>query len=197
VIKIRINLTEILLLLLYFQDEKGNQSIAGRLKLEKLVFLAMKELEKRGYEIADSDFGPYKEGPFSLRLYNIINFLNEDKKALQVIKSNKTEVFQLTDDYQKKITEEIQKATNKKIMLIFDIIKNIKRLNILPNKYLLALVYTKYPEYTVKSEIKEDVEKSIDDLFENVKKIISRQDINELLDELKKARSRVVASIGQ
>jgi len=197
-LKIKINLTEILLLLLYYKDDNGNRSISGRLKLEKLVFLAMKELEKRGYEIVDSDFGPYRKRPFSLRLYNIIDYLNVDKKALRVIRRDKIEIFQLTDKFQRKIEEEIQKNTNnKKIRPILDVIRSIKRLNILSDDYLLAIAHTKYPEYTTKSEIIERVDRGIDKLFERVSQIISRQDINELLIELKRARSKIASLLGQ
>jgi len=179
------SLTELLLLLLYTPGASGKEgeSIDGITKLGKLLFLLWKEGSFEKY-LKDISFEAYKFGPFSLEMYDEIEFLfnlglvkKTEKRAtssaesydrielvdndalfddtdVKVSDSKIKETFELTEQGMKAAKKIATKLSENELKII----RNIKTIyNSMPLFQLLRYVYTKYPSYTVESDIREAV----------------------------------------
>jgi len=189
--KKRISLDPLLLLLLYFKDSKGRTEIRGRTKLEKLLFLVIKELEKRGYIIEDSDFIPYTYGPFSTRVFGLIDSLSNDGE-INIRKENDMEIFDLSEERRKELGGKIPRI---KAMYpdVVEVIQEVKRrFNELSTDFVTAYVYFKYPEFTNKSVIRDKIIETIIEKIERFREFVEKTGISEedLLLELKLIRRR-------
>ena len=179
---------DLLLLLLDGGKAAENQGLGGITRLQKLLFL----LEREEHVLPKGDdfaFEPYKAGPYSPRLYDDLEFLEnlgliEKKVAAEGTEEEAAEVaFSFEDliepeserddpsgpapdayeEYRYILTDEgLQKVrqfvTAKDYKPLVDSISRIKaRYRRYSLQDLLYYVYTKYPDMTTESEIKEKV----------------------------------------
>lgn len=187
--KIRIANFELMLLLLY---NSRNKSITGRLRLAKLLFIASREIFSPNIEIERSEFIPYKEGPYPLdfwdtiefaKEYNLIDTINDNQfvltnKGIEIVESKLLESKEMKD-----LSMQVQK-----IMRVFEDV---------PEDFLLAYVYLKYPGFATKSEIKNYVFDIIKRNLLEFNRIATNLEIteNEIDLELKKARKETLQKI--
>jgi len=140
--------SEQLLLLL---DVDREHAVMGRTRLAKLLFLVQKEIletgklgpEREGYE-----FRADRYGPFSDEIFDEIEFLS-DEGLISRSGENENEAFQITDIGSKFVRERI--LTRSSPAAIEEVKRLRTRYGSLPLSQLLQFVYTKYPEYAVKS----------------------------------------------
>ncbi|MGD2249837.1 MAG: DUF4065 domain-containing protein [Candidatus Methanofastidiosia archaeon] len=176
------DLSDLLLLLLYVPGASGEvgEPIIGITRLQKTLFLLVKETEI-GKKFADElSFQAYKYGPFSSKLYDSINFLREmelidTKHQKYDALTQKIEEMEYEEDYES-VKEESEPETievfelkNVGKAMAEDIFENLdenqkneledikKVVNSLPYLELIRFVYKKHPEYAKVSEIKEKV----------------------------------------
>lgn len=187
-----ISTRDLLLLLLNAWSERGSRGLGGMTRLQKLLFLLDREegLHATGNGF---QFEPYKAGPYSSKLYDDLEFLENlgllrsevtaeatEPEAAEVEKEEadigslnfddlmgdgdakgplpdtlEERRFALTPKGKVRVEELLSKADYRPVV---DGIRRIK------SKYashslndLLYYVYTKYPEMTVESEIKDQV----------------------------------------
>lgn len=169
---------DLLLMLLGTDGEKG---IGGITRLQKLLFLLEKE-ESVTPSGEGFTFEAYKAGPYSPKLYDDLEFLENlglvgKKIAAEGTEAEAAEIdftfenliepdseapdvyeeyrYFLTQDGLKKIEQLLKSGAYKPLV---DAIKRIKtRYGQYTLNDLLYHVYTKYPEMTTESEIKEKV----------------------------------------
>lgn len=148
------NPSSIILLVLYY----AGGVIRGMTRLQKVLFLIQKEA---GF--GNFNFKPYKFGPFSPEIDNLVVSL-EEQGLLEVIETTEynplqespTKTIILTDKGMcraKELSATVDRVTSLKVSFL------AKRFVKVPLTYLIAYIYAKYPEYTNLSEIKEIVEK--------------------------------------
>lgn len=145
----KIKKSDLILLLLYFDNKK---TIDGITKMEKLVFVTQKEVLDKWKEIESSkfDFGPDRFGPLSTEVYDELDFL----KSVQMV-GEEGKTYSLTDKGQRFIEQKVFSRIPEKIRKDIEIVKTQHGRESLND--LLKYVYTNYPDYTVKSEIRERV----------------------------------------
>lgn len=175
--------SDYLLLLLYLNNQKP---IYGAVKLEKMMFIFDKEIKKiissKGFKIDKMpEFFAYHFGPFSkdvyvqIELFKNIKFVDViDKKTKEgmdevddvLIFDDSISYNELTNDGKLTVYTIANKGVayveEKIVPLLSDEIINLlenfkSKIVSLPSRSLLKYVYSKYPEYTVNSIIKEDV----------------------------------------
>ena len=174
----------LLLLLLWASGKRGitGESIQGRVRIMKLLFLMKMDAGLDRYVSDYYAFAPYKLGPFEKAVYDDLDALVERNlierkpaeenqlglesrllKELEIeesidfdrMKSNA--IYTLTD-IGKKYAQAYAKGAEKLDATIVDNIRYIKSTwASQPLKRLLKYVYEKYPEYTTESEILEKV----------------------------------------
>lgn len=174
----------LLLLLLWVSGKRGitGESIQGRVRIMKLLFLMKMDAGLDKYISDYYAFAPYKLGPFEKAVYDDLDALVERNlierkpaegnqlglesrllKELEIeesidfdrMKSNA--IYTLTD-MGKKYAQAYAKGAEKLDATIVDNIRYIKSTwASQPLKRLLKYVYEKYPEYTTESEILEKV----------------------------------------
>ncbi len=184
----------VLLMLGADASETGESEVGGITRLQKLLFLLEKE---QGFTPAGSgfEFTAYKAGPYSAKLYDDLEFLEnlgllESEVAAEATDAEAAEVdlldfdellgdsaasstdgepvdgFAAADAYEERrfsLTEDgrarVQKMLeNEELEPAVEGIRKIKsRFGSHSLHDLLYYVYTKYPELTVESEIKEQV----------------------------------------
>lgn len=173
---------DLIVLLLYAQGPTGkvNEEVKGITRMEKLMYLLLKE---GGFEESLSgevSFEPYDFGPYSAEIYNVIEGLEvmriirvrEEKissykdildglyaeaEGQDVIVFEKVmKVYSLTEDRGLRIAEELLKRRVTE--------EELRRTQVIKAKYnaldledLLRYVYTKYPESAKKSKITEKI----------------------------------------
>jgi hypothetical protein len=169
----------------YDDDTTVINEIEGITRLEKLIFLAQKEekitIENEGKK-DNFDFIPFKMGPWSSDVYDEVDFLESmgllEKRGTQenepVNQAHDEMLFNeaILDKYQKSYPTldnemESYRLTVKGIEIAKKLwerldndecekLKKIKKkFNKMNLKQLLRYVYTKYPDYTSESEIKD------------------------------------------
>jgi len=146
----RINRTDLLLLLLYTAGPSGNicEAIGGKTRLQKEVFLAQKDLKDKKIK-SNYSFRPYLYGPYSIELYDDINWLvSEGIIEIRKIKLEKRGIYTEYKLTSKGKNEVKQKLDNPNMKISYEIISNIKKqynkMNIVS---LVEFTHNKYPEY--------------------------------------------------
>ncbi len=166
----------------------GKDGIGGITRLQKLLFLLEKEenLKPAGDKF---EFTPYKAGPYSARLYDDLEFLENlglveseivseatDEEAVEVDQLNFDDLidgndqsgessraadayeerrFRLTEDGLRRVQDLLHKGD---LQPVAEGIRKVKsRFGNHSLSDLLYYVYTKYPEMTVESEIRDKV----------------------------------------
>lgn len=181
----KINSSKDLLVVLLAAEGKKNQKyepIVGRTRMMKMVFLFEKEIQKKFNEeiISGSelpDFTAYDYGPFSAKVYEDLEFLvnmgfievasfgtkemlpdeMEEYAYWQTISNDEDRVFV----EQFSLNELGKRYVQKKIQLSkpqWDTIAEFKkRCTIATLSSLLKYIYSRYPKYTTKSKIRDQV----------------------------------------
>ena len=152
-------------------------SLEGRLegitRLEKLLFLLEKESGLGRILTEDPEFHAYNFGPFSSKIYQAVETLeaaglireknkytgsSEDTwETVNIVGEDapySSREFELTERggrYFKALEREIPKDVSEEVSRFKD------RYASIPLRQLVRYVYTKYPEYTEKSIIKEEI----------------------------------------
>jgi len=145
----KIKKSDMVLLLLYFDN---GAPINGMTQFEKLVFLSQKEVLEKWKELESSkfEFGPDRFGPLSTELYDELDFL----KSVQMVDSGDNN-FKITDKGQRFVQNRVFVRVPEHIRKDIEAIK-VKHGRESLND-LLNYVYTNYPEYIVKSEIRDKI----------------------------------------
>lgn len=133
----------------------GNDRIEGATRFQKLVFLAQKETDLPGVFNYESD----KFGPFSKELYATLDELEDrgliSKEIRKTRNGNEKYTYSLTQKGHRVIQRVKEKAD---LESYFKPAQEIKaKRNKQPLERLLRYVYSNYPEYTDRSEIKSEI----------------------------------------
>ena len=139
-----------LILLLLNGDNKF--PIDGITRFEKLVFLTQKEiLDKWDDARMKFNFKPDRFGPLATEIYDEIDFL----KSIGMIKEEVGKKYEITDKGKRFLEMKTYERVHEDIR---------KRISDLKEKHgreklddLLRYVYSNYPDFTVKSEIRDKV----------------------------------------
>ncbi len=160
---------DFMLLLLKMMD-----GVKGVTRLTKLLFLMGKEARfdqyvNNYYAHAADNFGPFDDVIFQdIEALKKVGFITEENLVLksddedskyegQLYPNKVQKNYELTDSG-KKFTEELfKKVEQTRPEVINDLKKIISKYGKLSLKSLLTRVYTDYPEYTVKSKIKDQI----------------------------------------
>lgn len=133
-----------LILLLLNGDNKF--PIEGITRFEKLVFLTQKEILDKW----EFDFEPDRFGPLATEIYDEIDFL----KSIEMIKEVGKK-YEITDKGKRFLEKKTYERVHEDLR---------KRISDLKEKHgreklddLLRYVYSNYPDFTVKSEIRDKV----------------------------------------
>jgi hypothetical protein len=157
--------------------------IVGITRLEKLIFLLERETSGREWLQQDAEFEPYNFGPFSHKVYQAVDMLaaaeliedsmspaeddsdgweQRDKIGLDSGSAGRTQVrdpyttrdFRLTDrgwKYYRALTKELTQEQ-------LDELKDFKKqFAFLPLRQLIRYVYTRYDDFTTRSQIRADI----------------------------------------
>jgi hypothetical protein len=185
------NRKDMLLLLLYSpgQTDDFNESVVGRTRLVKMLFLFSKECLKhfkRGTLITDKnfyEFFPWSFGPFSKQVYDDIlffllrGFIERETIDCEVLPEAAAEweewmrmsSAEMDESAVSEYDEQAFKLSEKGINFAKDLYANLSReqritlktfkakMNSSPLKAILKYVYETYPDFTVRSQIREQV----------------------------------------
>lgn len=154
--------TDVVFILFYFAE-----SICGVTKLQKLLFLIEQETEffEEYEEDVAFNFAPYKMGPFSDEVYSELEFLLQLSAIEFTPMKSPTKVNQSDSRLRNKefhITPKGEKIASQLVEVLEpeyekELEDLVAEYNTMDLKELLRYVYTEYPEYTTKSEIKDEV----------------------------------------
>jgi hypothetical protein len=146
----------------------------GVTRLEKLVFLLEHETPVRSWVTEVADFRSHKFGPFSAKIYRAVDMLSaygllrdsarvsnstEDRwEAVNVLGDEldpyTTRTFQLTERGEKYYAALIAELPANAESLLTEFKDRFARL---PLRQLVRYVYERYPEFTDKSEIRDEI----------------------------------------
>lgn len=143
------NLPELILTLFYAQKD---HPIMGMILLMKEIFLIEKEFApKENIKVQDAEFISYKFGPYSIDVDKVIDSLEEYGLIIsRGRKSSNKEIFYLTDLGKERAKKSFEKLDDSQKTKLKDLRKGWDQLGV---QGILKLVYSKYPNYTDKSEI--------------------------------------------
>lgn len=128
---------------------KLNESVYGRTRLMKELFLADQRIRKKGEE-TDMDFKPDKFGPSDTQILIALEEL-KDSGLVHVTPKAYVSELSLTGAGIRRARKEGKNLSN----ITIGSLRRIKReYNMEPQELLLKYVYENYPEFTTKSEIK-------------------------------------------
>lgn len=148
-VKASIKKSDLILLLLHGDD---SFPIEGMTRFEKLVFLTQKEVLEQLDEIKlKFNFEPDRFGPLATELYDEIDFL----KSVDMVKEESPNRFTITEKGKRFVGDKISQRVHEKLRTDIESIKNQHGKEKLDD--LLKYVYSNFPYYTVKSEIRDEV----------------------------------------
>ncbi len=131
--------------------------VRGVTRLHKIIFLAK---EEGGIDI-DAEFIPYYYGPWSPDIQRAINSLVE-RHLVNVLEpsiaqgsESPPKIYVLTQDGRRMLKEVLDNIDRKELLKLKII---VSRYGFMPITYLLSYIYSKYPEYTKLSIIRDKVE---------------------------------------
>jgi hypothetical protein len=152
------NVDQILLVLLDF----FGGTIPGRLYLEKLSFLSVYEIPELEFLKESFDFKPNKFGMYSKNVLKAMEKLEEENLVLSKTYSSDAhnkEIFTLTLEGRGKAKEILEQIDRNVKVTLSNLCKGAKQLGY---SGILRYTYSKYPQFTSKSEIAENVFSSYD-----------------------------------
>lgn len=137
-------------------------TIPGRLYLEKLSFLSVYEIPELEFLKDSFDFKPDKFGMYSENVLKVMGELKE--KNLVISKTyfsdaHNKEIFTLTSKGREKAKEILEQIDRNVKIKLLNLCKGAKQLGY---SGILRYTYAKYPQFTSKSEIADNVFKSYD-----------------------------------
>ena len=139
-----------LILLLLNGDNKF--PIDGITRFEKLVFLTQKEILDKWDDVhMKFNFEPDRFGPFSSDIYDEIDFL----KSIGMIKEEVGKKYEITDKGKRFLQTKTYERVHEDIRKHISDLKEKHGRKKLDD--LLRYVYSNYPDFTVKSEIRDKV----------------------------------------
>lgn len=146
------SLPELILALFYAQDKE----IRGMILLMKEIFLMQMEFAKEeNIKLQEAEFISYKYGPYSIDVDKIVDAMEDYGLIISVgRKSTNKEIFYLTLEGKERAKEAFEKLNQHQKEKLKALRKGWDQLGV---KGILRLVYTKYPNYTDKSEIIKNV----------------------------------------
>jgi len=131
----------------------NNDPIRGRVRFMKEFFLFSINHNKELFDIAE--FYPYHFGPYSTRVAFRMNFLKNTEHIGAEFKNQDWE-YLLTEEGLNRAYESKVGASIRTLKALTTIKNNNKRLSL---KNLLKEIYLDYPEYALRSIIKEEITK--------------------------------------
>lgn len=148
-----ITLKDMVLFLLYAQKDSP---IYGRILLFKEVFLLYEELLKQYSTkmiIENPRYEPYKYGPYSFKLADLLDQLYwANLIGIKGKKNTRLEAFYITEKGIEEIKEKFESLPQELKEKIIELRKGWDQLGI---DGILRYVYQKYPKYKIKSRIKD------------------------------------------
>lgn len=152
-----LNPEELVLVLMHYSDG----SIPGALYLQKLVFLTVHEDERRRNALQGKvRFRPLNFGPYSESIRKAVANLEKQGfivSRTQLANKYNQEVFMLTDSGRIRSAEHLSRLSPEANDYVRTLCLAAKQLGY---SGILRYVYSKYPEFTSKSQIKDEVFKS-------------------------------------
>ncbi len=130
--------------------------VRGTTRLHKIAFLAV---EEGGIDV-DAEFVPHFYGPWSPDVQRALNELVEariidvivDETGVQ--DESPPKVYSLTDNGKELLKTTLARLNREELLRLKFI---IRRYGFMPLTYLLTYIYTKYPEYTRASIIRDKI----------------------------------------
>jgi uncharacterized protein YwgA len=142
---------DVTLLLLYAD---GQRPIDGITRFEKLVFLVQEEIIKKRAQILTSgsfEFEPDRFGPLAVELYDQLSYL----RSSNMITTENEQNYALTSTGNDFVEKIVLPRTPKAIV---DAIEKLKsKFGRTDLTTLLKYVYSTYPDFTIKSEIRDKI----------------------------------------
>jgi len=141
-----------IILLLYAPGALGKygEPVTGKTRLVKMLFLMGKEVDVNN--LVDSKmFLPYKYGPYNEQIDGAIEELEGNEL---VSRTGSPQRFELTLEgakLAKQVWASLSEAQKQRLFLLK------KQYSRMPLSQVLSYVYNKYPEYTVASEIRDEI----------------------------------------
>lgn len=141
------------LIVLDLLNEDNRESITGKTKFQKLIFLIEDELKKKG-ATSDFNFVPFRFGPYSSKLSFLIDemirkgFIKRIKKTFD---NQEIISFSITEDGVRELVRLQQNENNENVIKVVRAFKSYFKKY--PLDKLLMAVYKKYPQFTSKSEL--------------------------------------------
>lgn len=150
--------------------------LEGVTRLEKLIFLLERETPARGWMVEDADFGPWRFGPFSSKIYasadtlSAANLIRDSARGAKNVEDRwetvtalmderdvdayTTRTFELTERGQRYYAALLKELPDdaESVLMAFK-----RRFAHLPLRSLVRYVYERYPKYTTESEIRDDI----------------------------------------
>ena len=180
-------ISDLLLLLLEEAEGKGLRTLAGTTRLQKLLFLVVQAAEYRGLrelgEVPPIEFRPYRMGPFNPEVYEAVELLAEfDPPLIEVSdppdRQSALEFDQYLDEVDldrsepsatsaprpteyrltpsgRIVAAELSRDQPPKLRQVMA--RVIGTYGSMGLRQLLRTVYEEYPEYTTRSEIREEL----------------------------------------
>ena len=145
------------LLLLYL--DKCSE-IIGRTRFQKIMFIVEQEVpEIKKYFSENYNWSPYHYGPFSDKLLGDLawldywGFIEIDDSSLDIDSESPSTIYKITDKGKKFVEKKILPVLPKELIIrLEEIKKKYRKINLID---LVKYVYEKYPDYTIKSKIRE------------------------------------------
>jgi hypothetical protein len=170
-----------LLLLLYVNGKSGKfEEIIGKRRLAKLLFLISRLKVTPNIKMEVGEFIAYKQGPYPTDLEDIISTA-EDLNFIEVSGN----CFRLTGTGKEAVSTRLVPDLGEFGKNLLQMVSEIKtRFNTVPEDLFVAYVYLKYPDFTSKSEIKEEINLVAQKYLNNLAMMSHKLGLSE--DELKK-----------
>lgn len=146
-----------LLPLLLLNANEG-ESVKGRTRLQKLIFLIQQRLEEEGDTVEwGYHFRPYDYGPFAKGIYDDIEQLH--RRGFVIEKEDRLDQeddviqydYELTDEGKKALWQYAGRETLSEVKGMTEQVK--EQFNSIHLQELIDYVYTEYPEYAENSEL--------------------------------------------
>jgi uncharacterized protein len=148
--------------------------LEGVTRLEKMVFLLERETPVRSWVTETADFRSHKFGPFSARIYKALETLSaydllEDSALVSDSDEDRWETYNILgvdlDTYTTRTFRLTERGSRYYAVLIELLPPNAEetlmqfkeRFATLPLRQLIRYVYERYPEFTDRSEIRDEV----------------------------------------
>jgi len=131
--------------------------VRGATRIQKTVFLLQQELD-----IGSFTFVPSKYGPWSKDLADALHEL-ESLGMLHIVREETAEgsvtVYRADKRFLDEGRAKFRELLKLNTVLAIKLYRYARIYTLLPLTYLLAYIYRKYPEYTIRSMVAEHVEK--------------------------------------